>query len=1319
MMKRILKWSVYLLLSFAAVLFILFLTKDRTGYFVFKHVLKSYAGRAGIVLDTGSMKGDLFSRTTVKTISLRPADGLPQDYHFRADELTCTYNIWDLKKGASLFLQGVRCSVNRPYLAVDLQSETPGKSSWNRPSTIFPMDSAPHIDVHNGTLILHHSEWGTEADNITGKLAPEDGKKLTLELGADDLRLDRKGITRIATGFNSLLHLEGKMLSIDSLVIGKNDISGSGRIDLARLNDGVIDLTSEILFAESRLNISGSLRNRLLTGMIKTDMLDIGALQKKIGWTGGNIDGTLRGNIAFAWNMDRISELQSTFDVGMQSGHVRGMPVDSLFVSGDIGQQNLKVTTAEIKSRANLVTIKDLTVPITEIRPDNLPAVVRKTRAQFHLDLKNVVPILQLITKVDEIPEAVRPRSVKLDGHLGKGIVNISEALFEAEDTRLAIRDAAIPIPEKDEFFDLTILKDAQAKFHADMGNATPVLKLLQTKAIIPEAVQPRSIKLDGYLEKGTIHINEALLETKDSRLTILKGAVAIPGKKEELGRMPVSASARFESADINRYVQLIDKIPVHGGLAAGLELTGTVREPAVDIVLKADKLMVNDQHVGTLAVSGAIQAHHAIPGKHDRLELNITHLVQQNGSGTISLASPTKATLAKDGLTLQAALELDHRAELHIKLDKPVGHDLAAEITGRHIESDGWLSAFINDRLFFNGADISAVLTNWPGNPVLKATGKVDSAGEKNVPFPFSGSYDLQYSLKGIEIKDFTWVSLGRNRLSLTGHLPFDPANPDPYLADALSLKAHVDFPVLEDIGFLLEPYGITKGSVKLDASLSGTWKNPLGSLELTAKGLPPAESLKKYLNSDFDLSCSLDAKGDRIVLNSAALDSAEYSVQASGTWQHNLAARELLRQDLAELPGEVKAEASVKVKNLGIIADRIDWLRRLDGDLQGSVVLSGPLKDPELHGTFTLRQGEIIHTLNFPKLSAVTLSGTFDRNSVNVDDLRAELGGSPISARGLLYKENGATSVRLKADGTNILLFRDNDMWVRGDVRLEAAGPLGAMTISGETALTGGYYTKNIDLLGLIGSSPAPVTAGVNFLFSFPDPPFRDAVFNIRITAAEPFRIRNNLIRSSLRPDLTLKGTGELPYLVGVVYIDPSRILLPAGRLQVRSGLLRFLEKEPDRPQLNLLASSKVLDYDINVLTQGPIDEPVITLSSSPPLPNEDLLLLLLTGQPPQKETSVGAKSSGTRNVLVYISRDFLNKWLEEDIGSSDETILDRFDLDYGRGITRSGEQTFESTFRLTDRSGATGRVYYLTGEKDRYDAYNYGLKMVFRFE
>ena len=331
----------------------------------------------------------------------------------------------------------------------------------------------------------------------------------------------------------------------------------------------------------------------------------------------------------------------------------------------------------------------------------------------------------------------------------------------------------------------------------------------------------------------------------------------------------------------------------------------------------------------------------------------------------------------------------------------------------------------------------------------------------------------------------------------------------------------------------------------------------------------------------------------------------------------------------------------------------------------------------------------------------------------------MQAEVGGSPVSLNGRINREQDAVDVSLQLEGKNVLLVRNNDMRLRGDVNLEVSGPLERLVIKGTTGLTGGYYTRNIDFLGKIGSSSTPVSEGASFLFSFTDPPLKNAVFDIRVTTIEPFRIRNNVVRGTLRPELTLKGTGELPFLVGTVYIDPSRVLLPSGRLQVQSGLLRFLENTPDRPQLDLLANSKVQGYDINVVTQGPIDDPVITLSSSPALPNDDLLLLLLTGQLPTDEAATGTLGRGTTNVMVYLGRDFLNKWLEDESGMGDETILDRFELDYGRGVTKSGEQTIESTFRLSEESTGKNRVYYLSGEKDRYDAYNYGLRVVFRFE
>jgi translocation and assembly module TamB len=539
-----------------------------------------------------------------------------------------------------------------------------------------------------------------------------------------------------------------------------------------------------------------------------------------------------------------------------------------------------------------------------------------------------------------------------------------------------------------------------------------------------------------------------------------------------------------------------------------------------------------------------------------------------------------------------------------------------------------------------------------------------------------------------------------------------------EPFLDGQMSLQGHIDFPVLEDLAILLEPWGIGTGSIALDLDLSGSWHEPEGSIHFQAKGIKPPAT-RQYMDSAVDFSGEIEALGDAIVLQTANLESDAYSAKATGSWRHGISVKELLQQRRAELKGVITADAQLQFKDLNFLRHKFPWLRRFDGDMQGEIHLSGPITTPSLKGSFSLKDGEVRHIFNLPMLSAVNLQGDFDEQSITLKTMQAEVGGAPVNFTGRIFREQESVDISLHVNGKNVLLFRNNDMRMRGDVNLDISGPIERLTVRGTTGLTGGYYTGNIDFLSKVGSSSAPVSEGRGFLFSFPDPPLENAVLDIRITTIEPFKIRNNIIRGVLRPELSLKGTGELPYLIGSVYIDPSRVLLPSGRLQVRSGLLSFPEGKPDRPQLDLLAHSKVLDYDINVVTRGPLDDPVISLSSSPALPNDDLLLLLLTGQPPKQDLAGGARSRGTTNVMVYLGRDFLSKWLEDESATSDESIFDRFELNYGRGVTKSGEQTVEGTFQLSELKTGKRKVYYLSAEKDKYDAYNYGLKLVFRFE
>jgi translocation and assembly module TamB len=184
-------------------------------------------------------------------------------------------------------------------------------------------------------------------------------------------------------------------------------------------------------------------------------------------------------------------------------------------------------------------------------------------------------------------------------------------------------------------------------------------------------------------------------------------------------------------------------------------------------------------------------------------------------------------------------------------------------------------------------------------------------------------------------------------------------------------------------------------------------------------------------------------------------------------------------------------------------------------------------------------------------------------------------------------------------------------------------------------------------------------------------------------------------------------------------VIYIDRSRILLPAGRLAVEAGLIRFPENSPNRPLLEISGSSRILGYDINLTVEGSYDEPTISLSSVPPLPQDALLLLLLTGRLPPGEVAQQRGWQEGVKVALYVGKGVLEEWFGGNDLDSEESLLDRFDVVTGRGISRQGNETIGAQYRLADSVLREGDELYLVAERDIYDEFNTGLRIVFRFK
>jgi translocation and assembly module TamB len=353
-------------------------------------------------------------------------------------------------------------------------------------------------------------------------------------------------------------------------------------------------------------------------------------------------------------------------------------------------------------------------------------------------------------------------------------------------------------------------------------------------------------------------------------------------------------------------------------------------------------------------------------------------------------------------------------------------------------------------------------------------------------------------------------------------------------------------------------------------------------------------------------------------------------------------------------------------------------------------------------------------------PSITALEMGIDITPQRITVQRAQGDLGSAPFGLTGQLQLDAPeGIAVDLSLRGDNLLLYRSEGLKVRADADIGLTGPLSKLRIAGEVILTDSRLVQYLDVMRNLRGSGKSTRSGGFRLFSIDAAPLRDARFDIRLTAKAPFQLRNNLIKGALRPDLVLGGTGQLPVLTGKVYIEPTRVVLPSGNLTFESGVIHFDIENPDRPRLNLLGKSRLLGYDVSMLIEGPYDEPTVTLSSVPPLSNEELLLLVLTGQPPKTLDAAGGSRRRNVNVAVYIGRDFIARWFGQASVDAEESMLDRFNLEVGRGVTRSGDETIEAEFRLTENLLGQRDTVYLTGEKDVFDYYNAGVKVVFRFE
>ncbi len=389
-----------------------------------------------------------------------------------------------------------------------------------------------------------------------------------------------------------------------------------------------------------------------------------------------------------------------------------------------------------------------------------------------------------------------------------------------------------------------------------------------------------------------------------------------------------------------------------------------------------------------------------------------------------------------------------------------------------------------------------------------------------------------------------------------------------------------------------------------------------------------------------------------------------------------------------------------------LFVVPSLVTSLLYAEGRLEGNLTTQGPVSSLEHEGALRIVDGAARFAGPIPVLTAVNAEIRLAGAEVTAETITGELGRSPFRASATFGLDD--RSLEASIEGENLVIVSQQGIRVRSDVDLAAAGTLSNLKISGSVRVTEGQYTRNVPLLRF--DSLPTVDEDEIQLFSVSGDFGASTSLDVEATAENSFVVANNVYRGRLSADAHLSGTLEVPIVTGRVFGDSGTVRLPVTDLRLTNISLEFPEDQPFSPRLQAQGETQLRGYNVFVNAYGTIPAIEVQVSSSPPLPREQAILLLTTGS-----ADLEALGEGNRGVVTagrFVGRQ-LTSFLFGPQEAQDATALDRVEIAVGRRLSQQGNEVIEVDFRL-----GSGERWYIEFERDEFDRYNLALAWRFSF-
>ena len=310
-----------------------------------------------------------------------------------------------------------------------------------------------------------------------------------------------------------------------------------------------------------------------------------------------------------------------------------------------------------------------------------------------------------------------------------------------------------------------------------------------------------------------------------------------------------------------------------------------------------------------------------------------------------------------------------------------------------------------------------------------------------------------------------------------------------------------------------------------------------------------------------------------------------------------------------------------------------------RADGRISLAAGVTGTLQSPRIEGSAEFQDAQVKFT-GFPQLiDGITGTLVFQGDRLELDSLRATLGGGAIVAGGSVTLDGlKPQRVRLNVQGTDVSLRYFEGVTVDGDFNMVLSGEVDRMVLQGEVLVDQAVYFKDIDfttqVLNLIlerGTLLPEVAAS-----------WQDRI-SLAVTLQAPgtIAVRNNLADITGSAELELTGTLANPVILGQVDIDEGgEIRLQDKEYEVVRGTINFANPFRTDPVFDITAETRQGEYLLTINLSGTLENIRPTVTSDPPASDMTLASLLGIGLPGEGNgSSSGLSQFSTFSNLILV--------------------------------------------------------------------------------